>query len=194
MKVAILILAAGSSSRMGSIKQLLPYKDSFVLGKVIEEALSLNTNNVYCVLGAYNTQIKKSIQQYPIHIIHNPHYTEGLSTSIAVGIQYILPQKMDAILLLLADQPKITNLFLSEFLSLAEKNPTKIIASSYGSKIGVPTLFPSSFFSELVQLTGDKGARDFLQKNRALVVVPPQKGYLMDMDTPEDYKRLQEGL
>ncbi|WP_431165669.1 nucleotidyltransferase family protein [Tenacibaculum halocynthiae] len=188
-KTAIIILAAGSSSRMGSSKQLLPFKHTTLLGWTIEQALNLKTATVYCVLGANFQLIKKEIEHYPIQILHNYNYENGLSSSIVTGIKYIIDKRYDSVTILLADQPKITSFYIHEMLLISKENPTKIIASNYCKKVGVPAIFPATYFSELVQLTGDKGAKELLNKKKEnLMKMTPFN--LIDIDTPEDYNKL----
>ncbi len=188
-KIAILILAAGSSSRMGSSKQLLPFKHTTLLGWTIEQALNLKTSSVYCILGANFELIEKEIEHYPIQILINTNYENGLSSSIVTGIKYIRNKQYDFVTILLADQPKICSSYIHEMLLLSKENPTKIIGSNYGKKIGVPAIFPAIYFSELVQLTGDKGAKELLNnKEENLIKMTPFN--LIDIDTPEDYNKL----
>ncbi|WP_435261592.1 nucleotidyltransferase family protein [Tenacibaculum sp. nBUS_03] len=189
MKNAILILAAGSSSRMGKPKQVLPYKHTTLLGWTIEQALNLKTSTVYCILGANFDLIRKEIEKYPIQILHNTNYKNGLSSSIVAGIKYILNKQYDFVTILLADQPKITSTYIHEMYHLSQKEPTKIIASNYGDKTGVPAIFPAKYFYKLTQLLGDKGAKELLKdEEQNLIKTPPFD--LLDIDTLDEYKKL----
>ncbi|MGB0891820.1 MAG: nucleotidyltransferase family protein [Flavobacteriaceae bacterium] len=188
-KTAVLILAAGSSSRMGNPKQLLPYKNTTLLGNAIEQAQKSNTNAVFCVLGANAEIIKKSIEKNPIETIYNPNYKDGLSSSIVTGIDYLSDKNFDAVLILLADQPKITSSFLNQLLKTSEENPSKIIACNYDKNIGVPAIFPKKYFVELLKLKGDKGAKEIIN-NHSSEIIKMASFNLIDIDTKEDYKNL----
>lgn len=186
MKTAIVILAAGSSSRMGEPKQLLPFGKTTLLGNAIEIAQQTNSSTIFCVLGANYESIKSSIKKYSCEVIFNPNFADGLSTSIKSAVKEL--QGFDSILFTLGDQPKITSNFLAELLILSKENPSKIIASNYGSKNGVPAVFPMNYFSELLQLSGDKGARELLNTSEDIISL--KNNSLIDIDTIEDYKKL----
>ena len=189
-KIAILILAAGSSTRMGDIKQLLPYKHTTLLGWAIEQAQKSSIKDVFCVLGAYKESIEQQISKYSSKIIYNPNYGSGLSSSIVNGIKYLEEKNVEAILIMLADQPHITSEYLNTLIETSKIHPSKIIASNYKDSVGVPAIFPKIYFNELLNLKGDKGAKYFLQKHDSNVIKTNYPQNLVDIDTPNDYKRL----
>ncbi|WGH74256.1 nucleotidyltransferase family protein [Tenacibaculum tangerinum] len=188
----ILIMAAGSASRMGKTKQLLPYKNTTLLEHAIEQAQKSVVKNVYCVLGANKETIQEKIKHHPIEIIYNPNYKNGLSTSIAKGIEYIQEKNFDTVLIMLADQPHVTFEYLNSLIEISEKNPLKIIASKYQHTVGVPAIFPKKYFHNLMNLKGDKGAKSFLESPTAEIIKTTISNNLVDIDTPEDYKNLLE--
>lgn len=188
-KTAIIILAAGSSSRMETPKQLLPYKNTTLLGWVIENAQKSIVNDVFCVLGSNVETIKKSIEKYNIETIYNPDFKDGLSSSIVSGIHHIIPENFDSVLIILADQPKITFTSLNELLKTSEENSIKIVASNYGNNVGVPAVFPKHFFKELLDLKGDKGAKKLLRELQS-EIISINSFNLVDIDTKEDYDKL----
>lgn len=193
MTTAIVILAAGSSSRMGTAKQLLPVGETTLLGLAVEHALDANANHVFCVLGAQAEQIIESLKQYPIEIIHNLNYQNGLSSSIKTGIQYLEQKHFDAILLMLGDQPNVNSKYLNSLINTFKNNPSHIIASEYSGTFGVPAIFPKTFYKELVTLEGDKGAKVFLNANKENVISIESK-HLTDIDTQEAYLNFLNSL
>lgn len=191
--IAILILAAGSSSRMKTPKQLLPIKTTTLLGNTIEHSVASKAVKVYCVLGSNFEKIKDSIKAYDIEIILNSEYTNGLSTSIVNGIKHIQPKTFDAVLVLLADQPKVDTNYINTLINDFNKNPETIIASNYSGSYGVPAIFPKHVFEQLLLLKGDKGAKDFLNSENTRVV-PLIHSDLIDIDTQEDYNNYLKSL
>ena len=189
MKTAILILAAGSSTRMGEPKQLLPFKNTTLLGSTIEQAENSKANSVFCVLGANEKAIKKSIENYKIETIFNPNYESGLSSSIVIGVHH-LQNVFNKILIILADQPNLNSVYLNDMIKISEENPSKIIASNYQNKKGVPAIFPKQYFQQLLNLKGDKGAKEFLNNQTDIIKMPSFN--LTDIDTKEDYQNLIE--
>lgn len=194
MDIAVVILAAGKGSRMGSIKQLLPYKKSTLLQIAINQATSSKTYNVYCVLGAHAEIIKEKIQGNQVTFIHNPNWEDGLSSSIVSAIKHFknLEELPGVVLIMLADQPNVDANYINELIKLYQKNKNQIIASAYGNINGVPALFPSKYFEKLLSLKGDKGAKIFLNENQESVIrfTPKSSEILNDIDSPEDYQNL----
>ncbi|MEH6535117.1 MAG: nucleotidyltransferase family protein [Psychroserpens sp.] len=193
MTISILILSAGSSSRMGTTKQLLPIGKTTLLGISIENAIQSKANKIFCVLGANAKNIQQSLVQYDIEVITNNNHNEGLSSSIIEGIQYIEDKNFDAVLIMLGDQPKVDSNYLNALISSFKKNPTKISASDYSNNIGVPAIFPKTFFKQLQCLKGDKGAKDFLNTHKTQVI-PIKSDKLVDIDTQEDYLNFLRSL
>lgn len=192
MNISIVILAAGSSSRMGSTKQLLPYRNSTLLDTAIDNAINSNASYVYCVLGANAITIKKECKSKKVIFVLNPNFRDGLSSSIVAGIQHVVNNNAsaEAVIITLADQPKADANYLNELIEKASENPDTLIASDYGFNKGVPAYFPKSTFPTLLKLVGDKGARDLLNGNSTKVITISSNHALLDIDTPQDYQEL----
>ncbi len=188
--IALLILAAGAASRMGEVKQLLLYKGTTLLEWSIKQAQKSLVKNVFCVLGAHKEIIEKQLATNTVDLIYNPNYKKGLSTSIVSGIKVIQEKGFDKALIMLADQPSITPTYLNELILNAKNNPTQIIASRYQNTIGVPAVFPKKYFNDLLNLKGDKGAKNFLLQHNNNVIKVNSSQNLLDIDTPKDYQHL----
>lgn len=186
--LAILVLAAGKSSRMKTIKQLLKINNKTLLETILETSKKVNSKNVFCVLGANAEKIKRETLTKQVTYIFNKDFENGLSTSIVCGVHYFEKEhsNIDAILILLADQPNIDAQYLKKLINAYKKNPTKIIASNYGNKVGVPAIFSENYFESLKQLKGDKGAKKFLNSD-VNKIISIQTDKLFDLDTNQDY-------
>jgi molybdenum cofactor cytidylyltransferase len=182
-KIIPIILAAGSSSRLGQPKQLLVYQGITLLERVFEIAKKV-TKNTKIVVGNYSEEIIQLIDDKQV-ILHNPAAHEGMGTSIRVGVEAV-KNEADAVLILLTDQPFVTFELLEKMIALYEESQAPIIACDYGEQLGVPILFDRQFFPELLQLSGDKGARAFLKNypDQIKTVSFPEGKF--DIDTPED--------
>lgn len=188
--IAVLVLAAGKSSRMKSIKQLAKINGEFLLDITLKKALTMAPENTFCVLGANSELIKNTINSKNIEFIENLNYEYGLSTSIVAGIQYFkkLQKQFVGVLILLADQPAISISYLESMLILFNENNNQIIASNYGNFFGTPAIFPENTFHELTELKGDKGAKLYLNHPSRLILSPKKNTNLIDIDTKEELK------
>ena len=187
-EISILILAAGASKRMGTTKQLLPWKHTTLLGNTVEEALKTSVETVYVVIGANEVEIRKEVKKHHVEILFNVNWDQGLGTTIAFGMNHLLQltKPPEAVLVLLADQPFLNCDYMERMLNSFRRN--KITATAYPNGNGVPAIFPKKYFSELIQLKGDKGAKTLLNNSEVNVITPPID-LLTDIDTMEVYRR-----
>tara|TARA_R110002096_G_scaffold46455_1_gene123923 strand:- start:12295 stop:12906 length:612 start_codon:yes stop_codon:yes gene_type:complete len=192
-KIAVVVLAAGASKRMGVPKQLLKWGNGTLITHTIQTVLKLNADAIYVVLGANFQLIKKTIHHFPITILNNENWEHGLGTSIACASKFIQNEKpeIDALLFILADQPFITADYLNKIILSFSPNEKQIVASFYQNrKFGVPALFDAFYFEQLSKLNDDYGARHILKANESVMkaLIPPVKN--VDLDFKEDYERL----
>lgn len=178
---------------MGSPKQLLKWGNSTLLGNAIETALRLSVKEVIVVLGANYNVIKKTIKHYPVTIINNEEWQRGLGKSLAFGVKHIASskQKIDGILVTLADQPLIDTVFLKKLIDTFNKKKHPIIATSYkNKKYGVPVIFDKMYFEELQALNDDFGAKQLLKKHKSSVKILLPEIENLDVDLKADYESL----
>ncbi|MCB9234629.1 MAG: nucleotidyltransferase family protein [Bacteroidia bacterium] len=187
-QTAVLLLAAGGSQRMGSPKQLLKYQGNELIRLAVEALLDCEKINLITVLGAHFEEISPSIQNYPTQILRNPNWQAGLSSSIRLGLDWILQNlpETQQILITLADQPLIKSTHYQQILQKATEFPEKIVAAHYLEQPGVPVLFPQKYFGLLQQLKGDQGAGKVIRQmeNELVWVEIPEAA--TDWDSPAD--------
>lgn len=195
INIAILVLAAGKSSRMKTPKQLVKVGVYLLLETVLLKAKAIISNHVYCVLGANSVLIRKEISSTNVHFIHNTNFKEGLSSSIACGVSHLetITTSYNAVLVLLGDQPAIEKIYLNEMIALFNEDQSKIIASNYGKKFGVPAIFPESYFNELQKMSGDFGAKEILNNNSNVISLKKQTNFI-DIDTEEDLHNFRKSI
>ncbi|PCJ97110.1 MAG: hypothetical protein COA50_05585 [Flavobacteriaceae bacterium] len=186
--IAILILAAGSASRMGALKQLLPWGNSTLLGNAIAVASSCPAT-IFVVVGAEGKLIKKEIGN-DVTFIDNEDWKKGLGASIASGVQHLIASENSykICVIMLADQPFIDADYLMHIINTHNKNNKGITATTYENRVGVPVVFDSCYFEALSQLTGDQGAKEILEANMNDVQSIDPKGKTLDIDTKEEYQ------
>lgn len=194
LNIAILIMAAGMSSRMKAIKQLLPWGDSTLIGNALKNAQSSKATKVLTVLGAYGQEIEKESDFSVTESVLNPNWKMGLGNSIAYGTKYLLgqDQEYDGILVMLADQPLIDNLYLNELIDNFSNSKHSIVATKYADRAGVPAIFGKIHYKALLELNSDYGAREIIKTHPDDVLEVSANGKALDIDTAEEYERVRK--
>lgn len=186
--ISILILAAGNSSRLGQSKQLVPIQGEPLLLKSVREAMGAHAESIVVVLGAQAEVHKKIIETLPVEIVTNPDWEKGMGSSLKVGLKNLVDHfsEMEAVLIMVCDQPFLTAGHLQNIISAFKKTNADIVTSFYNQTKGVPALFKSSLFPKLMQVSDSQGARKIIQTFKGSTTdVPFEKGEI-DLDTPED--------
>ncbi|OIQ36874.1 MAG: hypothetical protein BM563_09935 [Bacteroidetes bacterium MedPE-SWsnd-G1] len=189
--VKILLLAAGSSSRMGRPKQLLPWKNATLIEHQINILLALKFP-VTVVLGAYSDEIQEHIKMKPITIFTNRNWKDGMGSSISFGLVEMLKKTstFDGVCIVLVDQPLLTKSFLMKMIDSFNVTRKHIIVSSSNDNIkGPPVLFPSVYFNELIKLKGDFGAKQLIKEQANNIKLVFGGDELIDIDTQEEYNK-----
>ena len=191
MTTGIIILAAGESTRLGYPKQIAKYKDKTLLQLAIDAANGCKADKRVVVLGANRDEIKKTFSGASIPNIPNPHFEKGMSTSIKIGLEYMLRfDQPDQVIIMLCDQPFVDAKLLNKLIAAQEKEGKGIVACAYSKTVGVPILFGKAYFKKLMELTGDEGAKQIAlahEEDLATIAFPKGK---VDIDTEEDLKDL----
>ncbi|TMI92147.1 MAG: nucleotidyltransferase family protein [Bacteroidetes bacterium] len=189
-KFGVIILAAGSSARMGRPKQNLTFKNLTFLQRIASTAASLNCGPVIIVLGS-NAPLFSEDYENAIAVI-NDNWQEGMASSICCGLKKLLEKypSIEGAIITVCDQPYISAAVLNDMITTQQKTGKRIVACSYGEIIGPPALFHKAFFPEVMKLRGDAGARKIIQQNMdevATVLFPQGR---IDIDTEADYDAL----
>lgn len=224
-KLAIIILAAGQSSRLGQPKQLVVFQNKTLMQRQCDLALSVS-NSVYCVLGFQaelltqelvkqernaNHLCAESFENNKLVIVNNKKWQEGMSSSISAGIAE-LPADIDAAMIILVDQWQLNvtelKLMISKWRQNVDKNINNIIICgchlsdssnddpNQRSKIskqklkGPPTIFPKKYFKQLIELTGNNGAKSLFETHKGSLETFDYPEAFIDLDTPEQLQEL----
>jgi molybdenum cofactor cytidylyltransferase len=189
-QTALIILAAGASTRMGQPKQLLIFQGKPLLRYIAEIAIASSCQPIVVVLGANDAAIQPVLQDLPIHLVHNPDWSEGMGSSIRCGIQHLsnYPNPIDAAILTVCDQPFISTFLLDQLIQVYRSSQSPVIASAYSGTLGVPALFDRHLFPDLLALDSAQGAKSIINRHGAIGIDFPQGN--LDLDTPEDYAKL----
>ncbi len=192
MNVGAVILAAGSSSRMGRPKQTLQFQGISLLRRATLAALDARCHPVVVVTGAHAELSCRELDQLDVHEAFNPDWETGMGSSVRAGIERLIGIDPDvaAAVLLLCDQPHVTANFVSSLLAARHTTGKPLIASAYGDSFGVPALFSRPLFTELTQLAGSSGAKEIIKRHASEAHFLPFAEGEVDVDTPDDYSCL----
>jgi molybdenum cofactor cytidylyltransferase len=195
MNIGIIVLAAGSSSRMGRSKQLLEIEGEPLLCRCVKTALAVASNNVVVILGANEKPHREIIENLPVQILSNYYWKTGMGSSIKTGLNYLLQSgtELDAVIIMVCDQPALTSNHLLKLIQKFNQNKGAIVASSYANSSGVPALFGRSFFSNLLLLGDDHGAKKLIQQFPRQVETVEFPNGSIDLDTEADYQNYLNG-
>ena len=188
--VAVVVLAAGGSSRLGRPKQLLRVEGESLLERSVDAALGCSTAGVFVVVGSEEGQMRSELEGRPVLIVENPRWTEGMSTSIKAGVERVKDQIPDVggIILMVCDQPGVSSAHLQQLIQLWRTQSCKAAATRYPEGPGVPALLDRAIVDGIGSLEGDIGARELLRAHRDSIV-EAELADTSDIDTPADLAR-----
>ncbi len=190
---AVIVLAAGSSSRLGKPKQLLEFQHETFIKHAVKTALQIS-ETVIVVTGFLHEEIIVALENLQVHIIHNTDWQEGMGSSIRTGMKYLQQlhhiNQINAAMILLSDQPLITAEHLQQLQSQFYLDKRSIAVTGYAATEGVPAIFNKSLFPVLQDLYGNRGAQWLFKNHPDQLTIVPFEGAVIDVDTEEDYLRL----
>ncbi len=154
-----------------------------------------NAVQITVVLGCNANAIKLAVPMDGINHVINPNWDSGLGSSLAYGTEFLTKGKgaFDGILIMLCDQPLMDTEFLNTMIDQFKGGEKGIVATHYGEGAGVPAIFCPRYFSELVGLNKDFGAKNLLDQYKSDVLCLNPLGKAIDVDTFEDYQKLVRG-
>ena len=187
MKTGIILLAAGSSSRLGRAKQLIEFQGKTLIQKAIDEANKSQSDCLVVVLGANAYLIQTGLDITSTPFIVNSDWQQGMSSSMQAGLRFLMEkEEIDQVLLMLCDQPFVDASLLDQLITAKETSGKGIVAAAYSNTLGVPALFDKRYFEELLQLTGSEGAKKVIFNHQAEVHTLDFPLGAVDLDTEED--------
>ena len=160
--IALVLLAAGGSTRMGTPKQLLPYQGRPLIRHAAETALASGCDPVVVVLGSHVEEIRTALDGLEVVVVENTEWEKGMGTSIRAGISGAEILGCEGAILGLADQPLVSAEILKRLVEEHEETGRPIIASEYAGTVGVPAFFTSEFFPKLKALLPSEGCKGLI--------------------------------
>lgn len=192
------ILAGGASSRLGQAKQLVVHQGKTLLQgaiSAVKNGTHSDREDIVVVTGALHEPLAALVNDCDAGLIFNQDWQDGLSSSIKAAVRWAMSHNATHLLLSLCDQPYLSAIHIEALRNASLQNQNCIIASAYADTIGIPAIFPASYFAALLSLKGDEGAKKIIrnaaQKDGEVVMVAFAGGEI-DIDTPECVARLAQ--
>ncbi|MCB9638508.1 MAG: nucleotidyltransferase family protein [Myxococcales bacterium] len=187
-----ILLAAGSSRRMGTNKLLLPWPDAEnVLTATLAALLPLYPSplqSIHVVTGHESEKVEPFLREHPIQIVHNPHHLDGMLSSLQTGLQQV-PAQADVAMILPADLPLLQTHTLRHLLTFLPIH--QALAPAFQGQRGHPVFLPRHLFEAMLALPKGAQPRDIFRQDpsRLLEIPLDSPEILADIDTPEAYQR-----
>jgi len=142
--IGVVILAAGAATRMGVVKQLLPFRERSLLRHTTEEALASGCHPIVVVLGAHRERLEEEVRELPVRVVVNSRWPEGMGTSIRAGIEAVTTDpggdEVAAVVLTVCDQPFFCAAIIHGLIAAQQQSGRAIVAATYEGTRGVPAL------------------------------------------------------
>lgn len=191
-RLGILILAAGEARRFGGCKQLAKFQNKPLLQHVVDAALPLPHKRLMIITGKYDRQLKSAVRSglfNDAELIYNPHWSEGMSSSIRLGCK-LLASDCDQLLVLLSDQILVST---EELLALIKgADSAGIACAGFRNTVGPPAIFGQAFYPALLSLDTENGAKQILTHPENCVWVEPMESAGWDIDSRQDLENLAD--
>ena len=189
--ISAVVLAAGLSTRMKRLKQLLPYGEHTVVEQVVSIILTSPVDEVLVVTGHEREAVEAMLDRWPIRTVFNPHYAEGeMLSSVQVGLR--AAGKSQAALLVVGDMPAIEESVVAQLVRAYQASgENSVYIPSFQMRAGHPVLVPRPYWEAILKLSTENSLRSVLRAKNTPVqwVVVNTPSVLRDMDTPDDYER-----
>ncbi len=192
-RLAIILLAAGGSRRLGSPKQLIDVDGVPLIHHLCRRLLAINPTVFIAVVGADADRVTAAVEKLPVQIVRNESWSQGLGTSIAAGIRAAESTGVDSALLALCDQPSIPESHFRALIDGFGSNDFDIVASEYDGAPGVPSVFARTVFDRLLSLSGDRGAKSLMNDPALRVQRISCDAARIDLDTRSDVESFRAG-
>ena len=191
--IAGVVLAAGSSMRMGRNKLLLALIGEPMVRRTVRASLDAGLDPVVVVLGHEAERVREAIWGLGCRTVVNPDHAKGVRLSVQVGIGEVSEAR--AAVVILADMPFVTAAMVRSLVDSYREGTSPLVSSQYGDVNAPPTLYDRSLFPEMLAMTGEGCGKQVVRRHlhEAAFVTWPAAA-LADVDLPEDYERIRAQL
>lgn len=190
--VSALVLAGGQSRRFGGGSKLLhPWGDTTLLEAALKAPLEAGLREVVVVTGAYHAELAALLERYPVRVVENPDWAEGMSTSLKVGLQALWPNGPGAAIVFMGDQPELPLVVPAALGEAHRRSGAPVVAPICAGRRRNPVLLDLSLLPELLAISGDEGARGVVKRHEAQaeLIEFAHEHWFRDVDTRADLER-----
>ena len=188
--ISAILLAAGQSQRMGGDNKLIKkYNKKHLINHILDILIKSKIKKIIVVLGFQTSKVKKIIvRNKKISFVYNKNYKFGMASSIKIGLKRI-SKKNIGFLIIHADMPKISRKIINKIYEAIKSKDKEIFVPTYKRKLGNPVGFKYSMLKSLKKITGDRGAKKIIKKNKKklYLVKVNSKSIFNDLNTPRDF-------
>ncbi len=183
-----IVLAAGASKRLGRPKQLIQIEGMAMLAHLINKISQAGFSKIMAVLGSEHQKMSDTISELPVYTVVNNQWQKGMGNSFSCGLKESLKKwpGMSHLLVSVCDQPFVPVSHFTAIKSKISEDPSLIVASGYNGTFGPPLVCGKTYFEEIIQLDGEKGAKSIFKKYHKQIEIIPCEECARDIDTPED--------
>jgi len=192
--IAGIVLAAGTSTRMGENKLLFDLAGESVVHRAVRIATEGGLNPVIAVLGHEAGRVRRELEGLTCVVVENPDYANGVNSSLKTGIAAV-PASAAAVVVMLADMPFVTAEMIASLIARYRTSSAPLVISDYDGVNAPPMLYDRVLFPELQTMEGEGCGRVVVRRHRqeAEVLAWPAAA-LTDLDVPDDYARVRSAL
>ncbi len=193
-RVAAVVLAAGSSTRMGRNKLLLDLGGQTVVRRAVRAAIDAGVDRVVVVLGHEAERVRSELAGLDCDVVVNPDHAQGVGTSLHTGIARVATDA-DAIVVILADMPFVSGDMIGAVVKRYRESGARLVLSRYGEVQAPPTLYARELFAEVLAVPDERCGKQVVRRHQdeAVTVTWPEAA-LRDIDVAADYEQVRTEL
>jgi len=190
---AAIILAAGSSTRLGQSKQMVMIDGQPLIVRAVKTALAAQADIVVVILGFDSEVHRRVLEGFPVQIVDNGSWERGMGSSLKEGVSFLARSSVEVqgAVVMVCDQPLVTSEHIVNLVGTGVTLQKPIVASLYANSPGVPAYFHKNVFQFLLGIDDAHGAKNIFRIHAQNLATVPFAGGEVDIDLPTDLERFQ---
>jgi molybdenum cofactor cytidylyltransferase len=193
-RVAAVLLAAGTSTRLAGFKQLMSYRGRTFVEACVEALLASGADETLVVLGHRAEEVASAVARFQVRTVVNGDYLDGMASSVKAGVRAVPEGSAEGVMIALCDQPHVPPAVHRAVVEAYRRTGAAIVVPTVAGDTGHPVVFDLSLRDEILAVDPSEGLRAVTYAHRGdrLLVAVDSLSVIDDIDTPDDYARLSE--